>query len=299
MSDDRELDGDLDLRGAFRAVKDSYDGASPTADLTLQRALFASRRNAKKRRLTQWVLVPIAAALFASTAWAGATGRLAPVVDTVREVLHAEAPPAAVAAATSSMATNAPTNAAPSPPPTQPATEPTTEPPDAAPIADEPAPARVVADAPAPAPPPLAATPAPDRAPQPAIGSVEPRSHARPAITATSSTSRDAHASAPAPRAPAPRADDPNAQLFEDAHRIHFLERDPARALAAWDRYLAAAPNGSLAPEARYNRALALIRLDRTAEARAVLEEFARGSYRSAEARALLDALARDAGARP
>ncbi|MFO0734986.1 MAG: tetratricopeptide repeat protein [Labilithrix sp.] len=299
MSDDRELDGDLDLRSAFRAVKDSYDGASPTADLTLQRALFASRRNAKKRRLTQWVLVPVAAALFASTAWAGATGRLAPVVDTVREVLHAEASPVVVAPAASSVATNAPAITAPSPPPTQPPSEPS----NAAPIADEPAPTRVVATAvaaaPAPAPPPLAATPAQDRALQPATGSVEPRAHVRPAITTTSSASHDVHASAPAAIAPAPRADDPDAQLFEDAHRIHFLERDPARALAAWDRYLAAAPNGSLAPEARYNRALALIRLDRTAEARAVLEEFARGSYRSAEARALLDALARDAGARP
>ena len=67
----------------------------------------------------------------------------------------------------------------------------------------------------------------------------------------------------------------------------------------AWDRYLAAAPNGSLAPEARYNRALALIRVNRRSEARVELEKFAGGtygSYRSVEARALLDALARDGG---
>lgn len=75
------------------------------------------------------------------------------------------------------------------------------------------------------------------------------------------------------------------------------MEKDPARAIAAWDAYLAAAPNGRFAPEARYNRALALVRLGRHAEAKKELEAFANGSfgeYRRTEARALLDALARD-----
>ena len=104
MSDDL----DLDLKSAFRAVKDTYDGGSPDADLTLQRALFASRRNVKRRKVTHYVLIPIAAALFASTAWAGATGRLAPVVDSVREVFRAEAAPSEAAPAAKRVAVTVP-----------------------------------------------------------------------------------------------------------------------------------------------------------------------------------------------
>lgn len=90
---------------------------------------------------------------------------------------------------------------------------------------------------------------------------------------------------------------DPNAALFAEAHRRHFVERDPHRALAAWDRYLAAAPNGRFVPEARYNRALTLVRMGRNVEAKRGLELFANGMYgpyRQDEAHALLDALDRD-----
>jgi hypothetical protein len=82
--------------------------------------------------------------------------------------------------------------------------------------------------------------------------------------------------------------------LYDEAHTLHFVARDPARALAAWDRYLAAAPvdtRAALALEARYNRAICLVRLRRTEEARTALEPFANGTYgayRSEEARALL-----------
>ncbi|MBX3211621.1 MAG: hypothetical protein KF850_06280 [Labilithrix sp.] len=98
--------------------------------------------------------------------------------------------------------------------------------------------------------------------------------------------------------APAISAPDPHAALFAEAHRLHFSERAPARALAAWDRYLAVAPEGRFAPEARYNRALALVRLGRHVEAMPELAAFAsgaHGSYRRDDAKALLDALARDA----
>ncbi|MBX3223183.1 MAG: hypothetical protein KF795_21910, partial [Labilithrix sp.] len=111
-------------------------------------------------------------------------------------------------------------------------------------------------------------------------------------------------AEAPRPPAPSASAPDPHAALFAEAHRLHFTERDPARALAAWDRYLAAAPDGRFAPEARYNRALALVRLGRLVEAKPELRAFASGAYgdyRRDEAKALLDALARDGstGERP
>jgi TolA-binding protein len=81
---------------------------------------------------------------------------------------------------------------------------------------------------------------------------------------------------------------------YEAAHRVHFTERDPTKALAAWDAYLSTYPDGRFALEARYNRALALVRLGRTEEARAALGPFADGrygAYRRVEARDLIDAL--------
>jgi hypothetical protein len=82
--------------------------------------------------------------------------------------------------------------------------------------------------------------------------------------------------------------------LYSAAHRAHFVDRSWSTALVAWDRYLAAAPRGRFAAEARYNRALCLVRLGRTGEARAALEPFASGrygAYRREEARALVEAM--------
>lgn len=82
--------------------------------------------------------------------------------------------------------------------------------------------------------------------------------------------------------------------LYADAHRLHFDARDHEGALRAWDAYLAAAPAGRLAPEARYNRGLCLVRLGRVAEARAALAPIAGGAagcYRQDEAARLLRAL--------
>jgi TolA-binding protein len=103
--------------------------------------------------------------------------------------------------------------------------------------------------------------------------------------------------SAPTASAPANAEElaDPTLALYRVAHTAHFVAHDPARALAAWDAYLAAAPNGAFAPEAHYNRALSLIRLGRTSEAKSALEPFATGvygGYRQAEARALLERIA-------
>jgi hypothetical protein len=87
---------------------------------------------------------------------------------------------------------------------------------------------------------------------------------------------------------------DPAFELYRVAHQAHFVGRDSERALAAWDAYLRAAPRGSFAMEARYNRGLCLVRLQRAAEARSALEPFAEGrygGYRKAEAQRLIDAL--------
>jgi len=58
---------------------------------------------------------------------------------------------------------------------------------------------------------------------------------------------------------------------------------------------LRSAPNGRFATEARYNRAICLLRLGRDGEARQALEPFASGKmgYRQNEARQLLDELMR------
>jgi hypothetical protein len=91
-----------------------------------------------------------------------------------------------------------------------------------------------------------------------------------------------------------PDAADPEASLYAAAHRAHFVAHDPAAALGYWDAYLARYPQGRFAPEARYNRALALVRLGRRQEAAAALAPFASGAYgdyRRSEARELLDAL--------
>jgi hypothetical protein len=112
-----------------------------------------------------------------------------------------------------------------------------------------------------------------------------PRSTPRPsASVATSSEAKQPEA---------PKAD--VNELYRAAHRLHFTERNWSGALAAWDRYLSeAGPRGSMFLEARYNRALVLMRLGRNAEARAALKPFAEGEYggyRRDEARALLDRL--------
>lgn len=85
--------------------------------------------------------------------------------------------------------------------------------------------------------------------------------------------------------------------LYRAAHELHFRGTDHPAALAAWDAYLAADPAGRFAIEARYNRALVLVRLGRYADARAALAPYARGEiangYRATEARALVDRLDR------
>jgi len=83
--------------------------------------------------------------------------------------------------------------------------------------------------------------------------------------------------------------------LYKNAYRLHFINQRYEAALAAWDAYLRAAPAGSLVVEARYNRAIALVRLGRQKEAEAALLPFARGEigggYRVREAQQLLEAL--------
>ena len=108
-----------------------------------------------------------------------------------------------------------------------------------------------------------------------------------PAVSSAPSTSSASATEAPGPDASADA-------LYQRAHDLHFQAGNWAAARAAWDAYLAAAPGGRFATFAHYNRALCLLRLGRTGEARRVLSLFASGAfggYRRAEAQSLLDAL--------
>ena len=102
---------------------------------------------------------------------------------------------------------------------------------------------------------------------------------------------------APRPIAPPPAVvaspPDPDA-LYRTAFEA-YRDRDDARALVSWDAYLAAAgASGRFVPEARFGRALTLVRLGRKDEAKTALGPFARGDYgdyRRDQARALLGRL--------
>ena len=80
--------------------------------------------------------------------------------------------------------------------------------------------------------------------------------------------------------------------LFRRAMGLHNSQSPLA--LQAWDDFLRVAGQSPLVPEARYNRALALLRDRQYVQARQALEPFAEGTYgtfRRREARTLLDEL--------
>jgi TolA-binding protein len=151
----------------------------------------------------------------------------------------------------------------------------------AAPVTKKPAP---VAEAQVPPPPaelPAEPVPVVDTKPEPT--KVEPQASAKPAISGGGAGSSAAF-------------QDADGDLYRLAHEAHFVNHDYARALSGWNAYLQAAPGGRLATEARYNRAICLLRLGRDAEARQALEPFASGKfggYRQNEARELLEELSR------
>jgi hypothetical protein len=93
---------------------------------------------------------------------------------------------------------------------------------------------------------------------------------------------------------------DSDLAAYRAAHRVHFQERAPRPALTAWDRYLDRHPTGRFVLEARYNRGIALVRLERWSEAEVALAPYAEGrygAYRQRDARMLLKAIEAAKGA--
>jgi TolA-binding protein len=228
------------------------------------RVLARVEAGRRRKRRALFAVVPLAAALLVSSAWAAAGGRLPARL----EEIGASVFPAAffrqrhrgVAAV------------APSPPAISPA---------AAAVATPPA---------------QALTPVPDRGESVALtppaaldGMAWDRSRHRPAL---------AHAiPAVTPLPPASTTSAAFAHeeaLYDAAHHTHFVTRDPSAALRAWDAYLAEYPQGTYALEAKYNRAITLARLGRRDAARSALAPFASGAYggyRRVEAQHLIEAL--------
>ncbi|MDI1484201.1 hypothetical protein [Polyangium sp. y55x31] len=269
------------LRAATRALREEADASKGRGAETRARVLATLKARRARKLAAIRVMVPLAAVLVGSVAWADATHRLPSVWYEIKQDLgfgreEEEAPaeamsnPPAAAPAAKNVKGAAPAEA---------------------PAEKAEAPAEKVAEAE----PEVSPTPSePQAAPVDAVGApmvAAPKIAAAepPKASAPSETAEEA----PVAAAPAPRVDSDDA-LYRAAHQAHFVTRDPAAALAAWDAYLRAAPRGRFAPEAHYNRALCLVRLGRTAEAERTLELFASGSfggYRKAEAKALLDAM--------
>ena len=94
------------------------------------------------------------------------------------------------------------------------------------------------------------------------------------------------------PPAPEASAADGESRWYGAAHVAHFSGGDPQRALAAWNAYLTRYPHGAFEPEARFNRAVSLVRLRLFEQASSALAPFANGrfgAYRREEAQRLLE----------
>jgi hypothetical protein len=260
------------LRRATEALRETSSEPNPRSGLTRARVLDSAEKRYGARRGFGLRLVLACMGVFVV---GSAFARYEAVLPAIEHVLAAARN--VIAPAPAATRTPAKKRASQTPAPIAPAVvEPATpaEAPAIAPVPAQAAAPAVVAPSPT-----VRAATAPRRAAH--ARDIAPRV---PAVPAT-----PAQAAVPAP-APAPESAE--LALFRRAQALH-VARDP-QALQAWDAYLRVAGNGVLAPEARYNRALCLIRAGRNAEARAALLPFANGelgAYRQGEARALLSEL--------
>jgi hypothetical protein len=247
------------LERAVAVARNRYDGSSANAAQTERRMLLALQARERRRSRAPLLALPLVAALLASAAWGSVSESTR---ASVRSALHGLLPAHVASAPSKRVHTR-------------------TAPPSAAPAR---LPLSSVASAPS----------APSTADAPPAAPISP-----PSRHASSQLSARLPAVEPPPRpalGPVPPAasEAEISALYRAAHHAQFSGGDPAFTLTLWDRYLAAAANGSLSPEARYNRAITLLRLGRNSEAASALEPFARGdygAYRQSEANALLNSV--------
>lgn len=265
------------LKRASAALREETADASDGARFTRARVLASLQQSQVRRRSRLAVLLPLAACFAAASAFGMVDGRI----------------PALVRSVTQSLGFG-------SAPPETPRPTPRKKPNQARPAAAPNAPAVAAPVDPAPTPPTEAASPEPETVvpAAPAVSTDSARRAARPRTPAPAAnvppSTLSPESGAPEAKSPAGDVSDRAHELYRVAHRSHFVDHDFAAALRAWDAYLEAAPSGRFVLEARYNRALCLVRIGRTNEARDALTPFATGqfgSYRQNEARALIDAM--------
>jgi len=256
------------LKQATHALSES--GHDQQGGRYTRERLMASLHERRRRSNTRFaVLLPMAAIFVGSTAFAAVTGRLETMMVSALDVVGL-VPKAAPwsgdalppASPRSARLKSAPAGAGGS---TRPA----------------------AALPPSPATP---AEPVPETAPAPAAVPA-PEASSTSERTGLASQAREAQSGSVAARTP---AENDAHEVYRRAQAAHFKSHDLAQALRGYEAYLAAQPAGRFAVDARYNRALCLVRLGRQAEAQAELERFARGSYggyRQADAQRLLAAL--------
>ncbi|MCB9594530.1 MAG: hypothetical protein H6719_17490 [Sandaracinaceae bacterium] len=115
-----------------------------------------------------------------------------------------------------------------------------------------------------------------------------------PVTSAPAAVPDDALAQALDEIEPPEAIDEAERRAFEQAHDAHFAGGSMAAALAAWTTYLDRYPTGRFVPEARFNRAIALLRLGRHDEARVAFAAIADGRYgpsRRQDAQRLVEAI--------
>jgi len=278
---------------AVRALRET--GETPAADVarTRTRVLETLHRGQRRGRRTFWVLLPIAAMLAGSTAlakngdvlrraWNEVAERMG-IVETTAKTAPPAVPAARLGARANSESTSAPPVEVPSTAPDEVLAPPSGV--EQVSVGTAPSTETVV--------------PA-EGAPGQALWA--PRARAErsgPLVHSLPRAEANPPPETPAPEAPSAAApsggEAASLEVYKKAYRLHFVEQRYAPALAAWDDYLRSVPAGRLIIEARYNRAIALVRLGRQSEAEAELAPFARGEigggYRAREARELLDAL--------
>ena len=268
------------LQRAARALRQEADGpsAAPLNKGAILEQIEADRRNHARRMA---IVTPLAALLLTSTAIAAATGTLPVAWLKVKALVMPMAEPAVEPAdeRPESQPRHRPAQLRAA---SQPGLPENLAPPDelAAPEQAPPQPAQSEQ---------LAQRPDPSSAKPRAVPKAGRSLEKAPAVDPAPAAS-----AVPAPPEPQTPPPPDGLDLFRRAQQLQFKEYRWQAALNAWDAYLAGQEHGALAPEARWNRAVCLLRLHRTAEARRALQPFAQGAeggYRQAEAQALLRAL--------
>lgn len=301
-------DSDL-LRKAAAAMRTERTGHNAGSGFTRARILNDVRVQRKKRSRWWRLGFPLGIILAGTTAWASASGKWPEVLVNISTLLNL--PLTDNGASERSLATAKTTNAARSRPA---APEDSAARPSEATVLELAASATTTAEATAPentaAENSAAAAPT---APQPALDATEAE------LATARATRPHTPSSEPAPRRgrrvtprpagdpravtaavtsdpppPAPPELEAEIRAFRRADDLYRRSGDLLAAVGAYRQYLRDFPSGRFVPEAKYNTALALVKLGRGAEARPLLTPFADGaygSYRREAAQRLLEAL--------